>query len=98
MLKQALTQALQGQEINGQVQGTTDDGNTYTGLYISVPLRNGVQANGQIIGAMLLAEPGSYPKGFLPIIFLIMSTRPILFPAWRFVMQDWFSTPFLGET
>ena len=78
MLKQALTQALQGQEINGQVQGTTDDGNAYTGQYISVPLRNGGQANGQIIGAMLLAEPERYPKGFSPNDFLIHVNQAIL--------------------
>ncbi|MFL5625354.1 MAG: sensor histidine kinase [Ktedonobacteraceae bacterium] len=77
-LKQALGQALQGQEINGRVQGTTEEGNTFTGIYISVPLHDGGQANGQIIGAMLLAEPEQYPQGFSPNDFLENVNQAIL--------------------
>ncbi|HET7641505.1 MAG TPA: hypothetical protein VFK47_22535, partial [Ktedonobacteraceae bacterium] len=77
-LKQALAQALQGQEVNGRIQGTTDDGDTFTGIYISVPLRYGGQANGQIIGAMLLAIPEQYPGGFSPREFLANVNQTIL--------------------
>ena len=69
-LKQALVQALQGQEVTGHIQGSTDDSSAFSGLYISLPLRSNEQANGQIIGAMLLAEPEQYPTGFSPNDFL----------------------------
>jgi len=69
-LKQALVQALQGQEVTGHIQGSTDDSSAFSGLYISLPLRSNEQANGQIIGAMLLAEPEQYPTGFSPYDFL----------------------------
>src|SRR6266702_396498 len=68
--KQALVQALQGQEVSGHIQGSTDDSSAFSGLYISLPLRSNEQANGQIIGAMLLAEPEQYPTGFSPNDFL----------------------------
>ncbi len=69
-LKQALVQALQGQEVTGHIQGSTDNSSAFSGLYISLPLRSNEQANGQIIGAMLLAEPEQYPTGFSPYDFL----------------------------
>src|SRR5205085_2197748 len=70
VLKQALVQALQGQEVTGRIQGTTDESRTFSGLYISLPLRTNGQANGSIIGAMLLAQPEQYPTGFSPYEFL----------------------------
>jgi len=73
VLNQALALALQGQEVTGQIQGPAgdrDDNSTFSGLYLSLPLRFGGQPNGQIIGAMLLVEPQQYPKGFSPSDFL----------------------------
>jgi len=80
-LKQALVQALQGQEVTGHIQGSTDDSSTFSGLYISLPLRSNEQANGQIIGAMLLAEPEQYPTGFSPYDFLANVNQAILLPV-----------------
>lgn len=68
--RQALQQALQGQEVPGDLPIATNDGRTITALYISVPLRDGGQANGSLIGALLLLEPVQYPAGFSPYEFL----------------------------
>ncbi len=77
-MKHALAQALQGQETYGQFSGTTEDGDTFTGLYIGVPVRLGGQANGQIIGALLMAEAERYPRGFSPTDFLVNVNLSIL--------------------
>jgi two-component system, OmpR family, sensor histidine kinase BaeS len=77
-LTQALAQALQGQEVIGHLQGTTDDASAFSGLYISLPLRLNGQPNGQIIGAMLLAQPEQYPEGFSPNAFLVDVNQSIL--------------------
>ena len=70
VLKQALAQGLQGQEVIGQIQGTTADNQTFPGFYISLPVRFGGQPDGQIIGALLQIEPQQYPRGFSPYEFL----------------------------
>jgi two-component system sensor histidine kinase BaeS len=59
-LRQALNQSLQGKEVDGNLQVTTQEG-SFASLYVSIPL----QYNGQIIGAMFLSAPESYPPGFL---------------------------------
>ncbi len=77
-LKQALQLALQGQEATGDLQGASNDSSVFSGSYISVPLYNGGQANGALIGAMLLAEPVQYPAGFSPYEFLAKVDKAIL--------------------
>jgi len=76
-LKQALVQALQGQEVEGTLQGSPDS-DTFSGQYISVPLRLEGLPNGQIIGALLLAQPNQYPRGFSPYAFLANVDQAIL--------------------
>jgi two-component system, OmpR family, sensor histidine kinase BaeS len=76
--RQALQQALQGQEVPGNRQVTTDDGDTVTELYISTPLYDGGQATGSRIGALLLIEPVRYPQGFSPYVFLANVDQAIL--------------------
>ncbi len=77
-LRQALQQALRGQETPGDLQGSANDTGTFSGPYISVPLHNGGQANGALIGALLLAEPVQYPAGFSPYEFLANVDQAIL--------------------
>jgi signal transduction histidine kinase len=72
-LRQALTQAVKGQEVQGTLQAPPD-GNGFSGQYISVPLRS----NGNIIGALLLAQPNQYPQGFSPYAFLANVDTAIL--------------------
>jgi signal transduction histidine kinase len=76
IINEALNRALQGQEVNGRLQGL--DNNTFSGLYISVPLRYDQQSGSPIIGAMLLAEPEIYPQGFSPNEFLAHVNQAIL--------------------
>ena len=65
-VSQALTSALQGQEVQGYFQKSSDD-NVFSGPYISVPLHYNGGPNGQIIGAMLVAIPEQFfsPNDFL---------------------------------
>jgi signal transduction histidine kinase len=77
-LRQALQLGLKGQEAPGDLQGIPDDSNTFSGSYISVPLYDGGQANGALIGALLLAEPVQYPAGFSPNEFLANVDKAIL--------------------
>jgi two-component system, OmpR family, sensor histidine kinase BaeS len=77
-LTQALQHALQGQETQGSLQSSTNDNNTFSGLYISLPIYDNGQANGRIVGAMLLAEPNQYPRGFSPYVFLANVDQVIL--------------------
>ncbi len=65
---QALTQSLAGQEAQGRFQASPHDQPTQF-VYVSVPIRRNGQANGQIIGAILLAQPAEYPNG-TPSVFL----------------------------
>jgi two-component system sensor histidine kinase BaeS len=75
---QPLQQALQGQEVQGNLQVTADNNNTLAGLYVGVPIRDGGQPNGAIIGALVLAEPLHYPSGFSPNEFLANVDKAIL--------------------
>ena len=78
-LRQGLQQSLQGQEVPGNLQVRTPDGDTIPALYITVPLYdNNGQANGKLIGALLLAEPVQYPAGFSPYQFLANVNHIIL--------------------
>src|SRR5579872_2381205 len=77
VLTQALTQALHGQETQGQMQSADND-NDFSGLYIAVPVRYKCLSSGQVIGAMLLAVPGQYPRGFGPDDFLKNVNQAIL--------------------
>ncbi len=77
-LRQALQLGIQGQEAPGDLQGKSNDSSTFSGSYISVPLYDGGQANGALIGALLLAEPAQYPAGFSPYEFLAKVDKAIL--------------------
>src|SRR5258708_1847758 len=77
-LKQALQQALQGQEVSGNVQFTMGDSGTLPVLYVTVPLYDNGQTSGRPIGALLLAQPLQYPAGFSPYEFLANVDRVIL--------------------
>ena len=76
-LKQALVQALGGQEVQGTLQASPDSGSS-GGQYISIPLRLEGNPNGKIIGAVLLAQPNQYPEGFSPYEFLANVDQAIL--------------------
>ncbi|MHB8599596.1 MAG: sensor histidine kinase [Ktedonobacteraceae bacterium] len=77
ILTQALTQALHGQDAQGQLQPIDND-NDFSGLYIAVPVRYKGLSSGEVIGAMLLADPGQYPQGFGPNDFLVNVNQAIL--------------------
>ncbi len=77
-INQALQQALKGQEAQGSLQGSTDDSSAFSGPYISVPIYDNGQTNGHIVGALLLAEPNQYPRGFSPYEFLANVDQIIL--------------------
>ena len=76
--EQSIQQALQGQEVQGNLQVSSDSENSLAGFYISVPIRSGGQPTGAIIGAMVVAEPQLYPAGFSPYKFLAKVDRAIL--------------------
>ena len=65
---QALGQALSGQEAQGRFQATLRD-QAIPFVYVSTPIHRNGQANGPIIGAILLAQPAQYPNG-TPSVFL----------------------------
>jgi two-component system sensor histidine kinase BaeS len=76
--QQSIQQALQGQEVQGNLQVTSDTNNSLTGFYVSVPIRYGGQPTGTIIGAFVAAEPLQYPAGFSPYEFLANVDKAIL--------------------
>src|SRR6266568_7202673 len=76
--QQSLQQALQGQEVQGNLQVSSDTSNSLAGLYISVPIHYGGQPTGPIIGALVVAEPVQYPAGFSPYEFLAKVDKAIL--------------------
>jgi signal transduction histidine kinase len=76
--QQALQQALQGHEVQGNEQFSSDSNNSLGGFYVSVPIRNGGQPDGAIIGALVVAEPLQYPAGFSPTEFLANVDKAIL--------------------
>lgn len=65
-IRQALIQALHGQEQDGRLQSDSSDPDTFAGIYVCVP----IELNNQIIGALFLAQPSRYPHGFSPYGFL----------------------------
>jgi two-component system, OmpR family, sensor histidine kinase BaeS len=74
----ALQQALQGQEVDGQLQVQDHDrDNTFFGYYACVPLRYNGQPEGQIIGAMFYGLPQRYGHGFSPYNFLAKVNKAI---------------------
>ncbi|SRR6266446_5394175 len=73
VVQQALNQALQGQEVDGDLHGGPQS-DTFAGQYVALPLHN----EGQSIGALLLAEPQLYPRGFSPNEFLVNVNQAIL--------------------
>ncbi len=77
-LKQSLTQALQGQQVFGNLQATGNNNTSFSGLYVSIPLRSDDFTSGQIIGSMLLSEPIRYPAGLSPYDFLANVNQAIL--------------------
>jgi signal transduction histidine kinase len=76
--EQSIQQALQGQEVQGNLQVSSDTNNPLPGFYISVPIRYGGQPTGAIIGALVVAEPLQYPAGFSPSEFLANVDKAIL--------------------
>src|SRR5437667_1325796 len=78
VFEQSLQQALQGQEVQSNLQVSSDTNNSLAGLYISVPIRDGGQPSGAIIGALVVAEPLQYPAGFSPYEFLANVDKAIL--------------------
>ncbi|HXZ03432.1 MAG TPA: HAMP domain-containing sensor histidine kinase [Ktedonobacteraceae bacterium] len=76
--QQSIQQALQGQEVAGNLQATSDNNNPLTGFYVSVPIREGGQPTGTIIGAFVAAELLHYPAGFSPYEFLAKVDKAIL--------------------
>lgn len=68
ILNTALLQSLQGQEVSGTLPNTPNvgDGDSFTGIYISVPIYDNGQTSGKPVGALLLAQPDRYPTGFSP--------------------------------
>ncbi len=76
--EQSIQQALQGQEVQGNLQVSSDTHNSLAGLYISVPIRYGGQPTGAIVGALVVAEPLQYPAGFSPYEFLANVDKAIL--------------------
>ncbi|HEY6286255.1 MAG TPA: HAMP domain-containing sensor histidine kinase, partial [Ktedonobacteraceae bacterium] len=78
VFEQSLQQALQGQEVQGNLQVSSDANNSLAGLYMSVPIRDGGQPSGAVIGALVVAEPLQYPAGFSPYEFLAKVDKAIL--------------------
>ncbi len=78
VFQQSLQQALQGQEVQGNLQVSSETNNSLAGFYISVPIRYGGQPTGAIIGALVVAEPLQYPAGFSPYEFLAKVDKAIL--------------------
>jgi signal transduction histidine kinase len=74
----SIQQALQGQEVQGNLPFSSDANNPLPGFYISIPIRYGGQPTGAIIGALVVAEPLQYPAGFSPYEFLANVDKAIL--------------------
>ena len=75
-LQQALQQALNGQEADGWMAGT-NDANAFSGYYSSIPIHDQGKASGKIIGAIALAIPARYPRGFSPGDFIFQANQAI---------------------
>lgn len=77
-MTQALTQALKGQEVTGQFQSLSVDGDTVTSIYIAVPIYYRGQSSATIVGAVFAAEPQQNPGGFSPSDFITNVNQAIL--------------------
>ncbi len=69
IIKQAIAQTFKGQEPKGHVQIVVhyqDHDQPISFVYASVPIYNNGGTGGQIIGALLLAQPEQYPNGAPP--------------------------------
>ncbi|HEU5379488.1 MAG TPA: HAMP domain-containing sensor histidine kinase [Ktedonobacteraceae bacterium] len=73
-LEHALSQALQGQEAEGTLQGTTANGSPFSAIYVSEP----IAVDKQIVGAVILIQPNHYQPGFSPTEVLTSVNRFIL--------------------
>jgi signal transduction histidine kinase len=80
VIKTALQQALQGQSVYGQLQGTDTVGvasdDIFSGYYACLPVRYNGQSSGQIVGAVFYAMPQRY-RGFSPYDFLANVNKAI---------------------
>lgn len=76
-VQQSILQSLKGKSSDGYLQGNSGE-HVFSGFYVSQPLYDHGQTNGQIIGAMFFAEPDAYPPGFSPDNFITNVTRAIL--------------------
>lgn len=77
-INSALLQALQGQEVDGQLQvQSADSDEIFSGYYACVPVRYNGQPSGQIIGAMFFGLPLRYRHGFSPYDFLANVNKAI---------------------
>ncbi|HEY1351087.1 MAG TPA: ATP-binding protein [Ktedonobacteraceae bacterium] len=65
-IQQALILALHGQETTGKLQGDASDPDVFSGIYVCTS----VKLNAQTIGALFVAQPNRYPRGFSPSAFL----------------------------
>lgn len=75
-LQQALQQALNGQEADGWLPGTATP-NAFSGYYSSIPVHDQGKAGGKILGALVLAIPARYPRGFSPGDFILQANQAI---------------------
>lgn len=73
-LERALAQALQGQQVEGTLQGTTVNNNPFSAIYVSEP----ISVDRQIVGAVILIQPNKYQPGFSPTEVLASVNRFIL--------------------
>ncbi len=80
-IKQAVAQTLKGQEPKGHVQIAVhyqDHDQPISFVYASVPIYNNGDTGGQIIGALLLAQPEQYPNGAPPPFLTNVNTAVIV--------------------
>lgn len=84
-LKNALIQSLQGQERSGNLQDTQpdvdSDADTFSGIFVTVPIYDNGQASGTPVGALFLAQPDKYPTGFSPSDVLATVNKVLAFAA-----------------
>jgi two-component system sensor histidine kinase BaeS len=60
ILQQALADSLRGESKDGYLPIVTQNGSTFSSLFVSVP----ITLNGHIIGALFLSQPQIYPNAF----------------------------------
>ncbi len=69
-LNQCLEQALQGQEIQNQIQGKMDNGQPISAYYVCEPIYDNGQSNTQVVGALFALMSDQYPNASPPANFL----------------------------